>query len=235
MHLLLFSNSTNPAEKYLEYTLSYIDTFLVKAGRKALFIPYAGISSGFDAYSDMVQKSLEKISLEINSIHKIDDKKKAIKTAEIVIIGGGNTFYLLKCLQDEGLLDVIRKAVIHDTLYIGWSAGSNLACPTIRTTNDMPIVQPLNLNALNLIPFQINPHYTDFHPPGHAGETREMRIKEFLLVNRQLYVIGLREGTLLHIKDKEISLLGSKSCKIFKYGQDPFEVDIGENLDFLMQ
>jgi dipeptidase E len=235
IQLLLFSNSTNSGEKYLEYTFPYIDTFLKNARRHALFIPYAGISLGYDTYSELVQKTLSELSVGIQSIHTFADKKQAVHKAELIIVGGGNTFHLLKFLQDEDLLDEIRKRARNGMPYIGWSAGSNLACPTICTTNDMPIVQPSNFNALNLIPFQINPHYTDFYPLDHAGETREMRIQEFLLVNRHLYAIGLREGTLLHINGNTIKLLGKKSCRVFKYGLEPFEIDPGENLDFLMQ
>ena len=235
MQLLLFSNSTNAGEEYLGYTLSYIDSFLQGVERKALFIPFAGISLGFDAYFEIVQKQLSKVSVQLSSIHQFTDKRKAVKEASIIITGGGNTFYLLKSLQDEDLMECIREQVKSGTPYIGWSAGSNLACPTIRTTNDMPIVQPHDFNALNLIPFQINPHYTDFKQEGHAGETREMRINEFLLANRQIYVAGLREGTLLQVINNKLELLGDKSCRIFRYNKSPFEVNSGEKLDFLMQ
>ncbi len=235
MRLLLFSNSTNTGEEYLGYTLPYIDTFLGGIERKALFIPYAGISLGFDAYFEMVKKQVSKLSVQLISIHHIDNKEQAVKEAKIIITGGGNTFHLLKSLQDEGLIDRIRSQVQNGIPYIGWSAGSNLACPTIRTTNDMPIVEPEDFGALNLIPFQINPHYTDFQQAGHAGETREMRLQEFILVNRQMYVAGLREGTLFRIVDEKIELLGKKSCRIFRYDQIPVEINPGENLDFLMQ
>ncbi len=235
MHLLLFSNSTNAGEKYLNYTLPYINSFLGESIREALFIPYAGISVSFDAYYKMVDKQLKTIAIRLNSIHRIVDKKHAIQEARCIITGGGNTFYLLKLLQNKKLMQILASRVKNGTPYIGWSAGSNLACPTIRTTNDMPIVQPKNFDALNLIPFQINPHFTDFKQPGHAGETREMRIEEFILVNRQLYVVGLREGTLLHIDGAKVELIGNKSCRIFRNGHIPREINPGENLNFLMQ
>ena len=235
MRLLLFSNSTNIGEEYLGFTLPYIDSFLGGIERKALFIPYAGITPGFDAYSEMVKEELSLISVQVESVHQYRDKKQAVRNAGIIIMGGGNTFYLLKLLQDEGLIKIITERVNEGIPYIGWSAGSNLACPTIRTTNDMPIVQPDNLNALNLIPFQINPHFSDFHPPGHAGETREMRINEFILANQQIYIAGLREGTLLQMTGNKLELLGNKSCRIFHFNKIPFEVNPGEKLDFLMQ
>lgn len=235
MRLLLFGNSTNTGEEYLSYTLPYIDSFLQGVERKALFIPYAGISPGFDPYFKMVEKQLNLVSVQLSSVHQFSDKKQAVKEAQVIITGGGNTFCLLKSLQDENLIETIREKLQSGTSYIGWSAGSNLACPTIRTTNDMPVVQPENFNALNLISFQINPHYTDYKQADHAGETREMRINEFILMNRELYVTGLREGTLLQIIDNKIELMGDKPCRIFHYNQAPFEVNPGEKLDFLMQ
>jgi len=233
--LLLFSNSTNAGEDYMAYTLPHISSFLGGTTKKALFIPFAGFSLGFDSYYTLVKDRLEKISVKINPLHTLKDKKKAIQDAEIIIVGGGNTFYLLKSLQDADLLHEVSDAVKKGCLYIGWSAGANLACPTICTTNDMPVVQPVNLNALALIPFQINPHFTDFHPPGHAGETRETRLNEYILVNRNTYVAGLREGTLFRVADDQINLAGNKPCRIFHYGNEPFEAEPGENMNFLMQ
>ncbi len=235
MQLLLFSNSTNAGEGYLEYTLPYIRSFLGSTNKNVVFIPFAGISLGFDRYHMMVEEKLNSIGIFTKSIHRTTDKVKSIYAAEAIIVGGGNTFCLLKTLQHEKLIETIRQSVNKGIPYIGWSAGANLACPTIMTTNDMPIVQPDNFKALNLIPFQINPHFTDFQQPGHAGETRETRINEFLLMNRQVYVAGLREGTLFIIKEGKINLLGQRPCRIFKYGDEPFEKLPGENFDFLMQ
>jgi dipeptidase E len=235
MQLLLFSNSTNAGEEYLSYTHKYINNFLKHKSKKALFIPYAGISVGFDNYTEKVAACFHEHVEVFRSIHTMPDKQKALEEADLLIVGGGNTFYLLKMLQDEGLLPFIRKRVLSGLPYIGWSAGSNLACSTIRTTNDMPIVEPENLQALDLIHFQINPHYTDFNQPGHAGETREMRIEEFLLANPGMYVAGLREGTLLHCTENTIVLLGDKPCRMFRFGQTPKELQPGENLNFLIQ
>lgn len=235
MRLLLFSNSTNAGEEYLSYTLPYIEDFLLENEKSALFIPFAGITPGFDNYEKMVSEKLKTLGISIESLHRIGNKTEAILNAKCIIVGGGNTFHLLKTLQDYNLPEAIRKSVLEGTPYIGWSAGSNITCPTIRTTNDMPIAEPKSFTALQLIPFQINPHYTDYIDKKHAGETREMRIEEFLLVNHNVFVAGLREGTLFTINNNSINLLGEKPCRIFKHDQEPQEVFAGDNLSFLMQ
>lgn len=235
MRLLLFSNSTNAGEEYLKYTLPYINNFLAGNIRKALFVPFAGIAPGFDNYEKMVGEKLDTIGIHIESLHNFEKITEAVQSAECIIVGGGNTFHLLKSIQDSELLEPIKTRILEGIPYIGWSAGSNMVCPTIRTTNDMPVIEPKSFSALNLIPFQINPHYTDYIDKKHAGETREMRIEEFLIINREIYVAGLREGTLLHIEDDSINLLGDKPCRIFRYGKDPVEVRAGDNLSFLMQ
>jgi dipeptidase E len=236
MRLLLFSNSTNTGESYLNYTLPYIEKFLAPASHHALFIPYAGISVGYDAYFEMVRDMLGNKNIQlISSIHRSKDKKKAVRNATVIIIGGGNTFYLLKALQDENLLGLIRERILDGVPYIGWSAGANVVCPTIRTTNDMPIVEPESFNALDLIPFQINPHYTDFVQKDHAGESRDTRIAEFILVNQTIPVVGLREGTLLQVEGSEITLKGNKNCRIFRYKSETIEISPGEDLNFLMK
>ncbi|MBN1598388.1 MAG: dipeptidase PepE [Bacteroidales bacterium] len=235
MRLLLFSNSTNAGEEYLAYTLPYIKDFLGNGNHKAVFIPYAGISLGYDAYFNLVYEKLIQINIELLSMHSVRDKKKAINNSEVLITGGGNTFCLLKSLQENKLLDLIRKKVKSGTPYIGWSAGANLACPTIKTTNDMPIAEPAGFNALNLVPFQINPHFSDYVQEGFAGESRETRIEEFLLLHQNKYVAGLREGTLIKVDDNEVELLGNKPCRIFRYGYKPYEVNPFDNLFFLMQ
>jgi dipeptidase E len=235
MRLLLFSNSTNPGEEYLGYTISYIHDFIKDQVKSALFIPFAGVSISYDNYFQRVCDSLSGIDIQLDALHKQSDMIKATQNAEAIIVGGGNSFALLKSLQDLHLIDVIGEKVKRGTKYIGWSAGANLACPTIRTTNDMPIVEPNGLKALNLIPFQINPHFTDYRQPGHTGETREMRIEEFLLLNQHMYVAGLREGTLMHIDNGHIELLGNRQCRVFNYNKEPVELRPGDNLDFLLQ
>lgn len=167
------------------------------------------------------------------SIHKEADPVKAVQEAEAIAVGGGNTFYLVYMMHKLGLMNVIRQKVLEGTPYIGWSAGSNVACPTLRTTNDMPIIQPASFDCLNIIPFQINPHYLDAHPEGHGGETRQQRIEEFLTVNREVTVVGLREASLLEIHGEKIFLKGRKPMRIFIHGTEPREVETGSDVSFL--
>jgi dipeptidase E len=172
----------------------------------------------------------DKLGLELVSVHRFDDPLKAVSEAQCVATGGGNTFHLVAELHSHGLMEAIHNMVIGGMPYMGWSAGSNVACPSLRTTNDMPIIQPLSFDCMNLVPFQINPHYLDANPEGHAGETREQRIEEFLAINRDVTVVGLREGGLLEMDGNKMELKGKKSLRVFRYGQAPVEVNPGADL-----
>ena len=151
----------------------------------------------------------------------------AVRNATAIAVGGGNTFHLVKMMHETGIMPEIREKVLKGTPYMGWSAGSNVACPTMRTTNDMPISEPPSLNCMGLIPFQINPHYLDANPAGHGGETREQRINEFLTVNRDIYVAGLREACLLEVGEGKIELKGSRPMRVFRFGSEPAEYQPG--------
>ncbi len=234
MRLLLISNSTNAGEEYLAYPGQAIRDFLGTKKVNAVFVPYAGVTVSFNDYEAKVRKRFNEIGHDIKSIHHFSDPADAIRNAGAIIIGGGNTFRLAELLHKNGLVEIIKKSVQEGTPYIGWSAGANVACPTICTTNDMPVVQPESFSSLNLVSFQINPHYLDSNPDGHAGETREMRIKEYTELNRDVYVAGLREGSMLLVEGNNIQLTGSKNMRIFKYGLVPVEVGSGDNLDFLV-
>lgn len=233
MRLLLLSNSSNPGEPYLNYPKVQIKLFLGDKPVRTLFIPYAAVTFSFDEYESLVKERFAEIGHSVTSIHHFENPVEAVESAEAIVIGGGNTFHLLRLLQQNKLLRVIRKRVIEGIPYIGWSAGANMACPTISTTNDMPIVETENFNALDLIPFQINPHYTDFAISGHGGETRDQRIAEFLVANPSKIVVGLREGTMLNYESKKLTLIGEKTAKIFKRASS-YEVDSKTNLDFLI-
>ncbi len=235
MRLLLLSNSTNPGEAYLDYPKHAIKDFLGEKPVKVLFIPYAAVTFSFDEYEAKVSARFQEIGHQIVSIHHFKDPAKAIEEAEAIAIGGGNTWKLVRLLQEYDLMSPIRDKVMDGTPYIGWSAGSNVACPTMRTTNDMPIIQPYSFDTLSLIPFQINPHFTDFHPAGHGGETREDRIMEFLELDPDMYVVGLREGTMLRREEDKLQLIGEKTARIFKQRRKPEELSSDHDLSFLLE
>lgn len=214
MNLLLLSNSRSPDGGYLTHAGEAITE--VAGGRKrAIFIPYAGVTISWDDYTKKVQGVFSPLGIEVTSAHRAEDPAALVAQAEIIVVGGGNTFNLLKCCRDAGLLPLIASRVKAGAPYIGWSAGSNLACPTICTTNDMPIIDPGGLGALGLVPFQINPHYTEAHPPGHRGETRLQRLREFCTLNPQVPVLGLPEGTGLRIHDDKRTLQGREPARWF--------------------
>jgi dipeptidase E len=235
MRLLLISNSTNPGEPYLDYPKNRIREFLGPVPVNALFLPYAAVTFSYDEYEAKVSERFREIGHDVTSIHRFKDPVAAVENAAAIIVGGGNTWKLLKMILDNNLVDSVRKRVRSGIPYIGWSAGSNVACPTIRTTNDMPILEPLSFNAFNLVPFQINPHYLDANPEGHAGETREQRIEEFIEVNPDVWVAGLREGTMLLVEKEKIRLFGPRKARVFKKGNIPRELGEDDDFSFLLQ
>lgn len=234
MKLLLISNSTNPGEAYLSYPKQNIKEFLGDKPAEVLFIPYAAVTFSYNEYEAKVNNALKDTGHQVKGIHHFADPVKAVKEAKAIAVGGGNTWKLVRTMRDNHLLEAIREKVLAGTPYMGWSAGSNVACPTLRTTNDMPIIDPKGFDTLNLVPFQINPHYLDDNPANHGGETREVRIKEFIEQNKELYVVGLREGTMLHIEDKNIQLIGSRPARIFKHGIETKELTAQDDFTFLM-
>ncbi len=234
MKLLLISNSTNAGEAYLDYPKSNIKDFLGAKPVNALFIPFAGVTFSYDKYEQKVKERFEEIGHNLKSIHHFENATEAVEKAEAIVVGGGNTWHLVRTLRDLNLFGAIAKKVKEGMPYIGWSAGSNIACPTLKTTNDMPIIDPLGFDTLNLVPFQINPHYLDANPDGHAGETREQRIEEFLEVNPTTYVLGLREGTMLKIENQKMELIGKKSLRIFKKGTEAKELNASDDLSYLL-
>ncbi len=234
MKLLLISNSTNAGEAYLDYPKQQIRDFLGEKPVKALFIPYAAVTFSFSDYEKKVSERFREVGHNIVSIHRFDDPVRAVKEAHAIVVGGGNTWQLTRMMQEQGLIFPVSDKVKNGIPYIGWSAGSNVACPTLKTTNDMPIVEPKTFSTFNLLKFQINPHYLDVNPEGHAGETREMRIKEFLVANPDIYVIGLREGTMLRIEEGKIDLIGPRPARIFRKGEKPIDLPPGEDFSFLL-
>ncbi|MFZ5428847.1 MAG: dipeptidase PepE [Bacteroidota bacterium] len=235
MRLLLISNSTMPGEPYLDYPKHEMKKFLGEKPVKALFIPYAAVTFSFDLYVEKVQERFAEIGHSVVGIHTFDDPVAAVHQAEAIVVGGGNTWQLVRMMHDNHLMNPIREKVVAGTPYIGWSAGSNVACPTLRTTNDMPIIDPKGFDTMNMVPFQINPHYLDANPDGHAGETREQRIQEFLEINPNCYVVGLREGTMLLREEQSLRLIGSRTARIFKKGKDPVELTDKDDFSFLLK
>jgi dipeptidase E len=226
--ILLISNSTLYGSGYLDHAEAEIRSFLGDVTR-VLFVPFA--LHDRDTYAAGAQRRFEKMGYELWSVHTAVNPVQAVNDTGAVFIGGGNTFRLLKALYDFDLLDPIRKRVAAGMPYIGSSAGSNVAGPTIKTTNDMPIVEPPSFDALGLVPFQINPHYLDPDPNSkHMGETREERILQFLEEN-DTPVIGLREGAMLRIENGETILRGSSGARIFRRGLDAVEIPPGAQVD----
>ncbi|KGD87788.1 peptidase E [Achromobacter sp. RTa] len=222
MNLLLLSNSSSDAG-YLVHALSDIRelTAALPQGAPAVFVPYAGVTRDWDDYTALVASALAGTGLDIQGLHRAEDPVAALESAAVIIVGGGNTFNLLGQLRRQGLLEVIVRCVRQGAAYLGWSAGSNLTCPSICTTNDMPITDPQGFDALGLLSFQINPHYTNAHPPGHRGETRAQRLAEFCALNPRMPVLGLPEGSGLRIRGGDISLIGPHDAPLFLGKEEP--------------
>jgi dipeptidase E len=233
--LLLFSNGSEligltPAV----FAHDALKDFLGSRVRRVLFVPFAAVVRTEDEYLARVRNNFGPLGYEVESIHQAADARAAVESADAIAVGGGNTFHLLRGLYRADVVELIRERVASGLPYVGWSAGSNVACPTIRTTNDMPIVEPPTLDALNLVPFQINPHYTDFHIEGHMGETRDERLKEFAHANPGVRVIGIREGTMLRVEGDEIRLIGGKPARLFLKGEEPRDIAPEESFSFLL-
>jgi dipeptidase E len=229
--VLLISNSTLHGSGYLDHAEGEIRTFL-RSVRSVLFVPYALYDR--DAYTAMAQERFERMGYALSSIHSAGDPQQAVTNAEAIFVGGGNTFRLLKALYDADVLNAIHQRVGEGMPYVGSSAGSNVAGPTIKTTKDMPIVQPPSFDALGLVPFQISPHFLDPDPNStHMGETQEERILQFLEEN-DTPVAGLREGAIVWAENGSYILKGSSGARIFRKGVEPVETLPGDHLDDLV-
>ena len=213
MNLLLLSNSTNYGEPYMQWCSSTITSF-VKDSSSIMFIPYAGVGLSYDDYTKKVNHALSSFDIQVTNLDNFDDKKNALKDSSAIFVGGGNTFHLLKMLQQFDLVETIQQLVENGVPYVGWSAGSNIASPTICTTNDMPIVEPKSFDSLSLIPFQINPHYTEKSIPDHGGESRIQRLTEFLAANPDQKVIALPESSYLVSNGIQLIYNGKSDGKI---------------------
>jgi dipeptidase E len=229
--ILLISNSTVHGRGYLDHVEQQIKSFLGPA-RKVLFFPFALFER--DDYAAKARARFAAMGYSLETAHAVSDPHKAIEETDGIFIGGGNTFRLLKALEDLDLLDPIRRKVKDGTPYIGSSAGSNVAGPTIKTTKDMPIVQPRSFDSLGIVPFQISPHFQDPDPNSkHMGETQEERIVQFLEEN-ETPVVGIREGAWLVCEKGAVTLRGEAGARIFRRGKIPVEAKPGDNIGQLV-
>ncbi|SUJ23204.1 Peptidase E [Sphingobacterium spiritivorum] len=227
IRLMVISTSTVYGSDFLVYIRDRIADFIGE--KQILFIPYArpsGIS--YDDYTSKVSQALASLGIAVRGIHEFENPAQAIREASSIFTGGGNTFLLLKTLQEKGLLSVLKEEIEKGKPYVGTSAGSNLTGLTISTTNDMPIVYPQGFDALQILPFNINPHYLDPDPNStHKGETRETRIQEFHVYNAQP-VLGIREGSWLEVESGQIVLAGNLTARLFRQGAAPVELSPGQ-------
>lgn len=234
MRLLLLSNSTMPGTGFFTWPRPHVKEFLGKEVRDLVFIPFAAVTLSFDAYEDTVCRAFEAMGYALKSVHRASDKKSLVRNAEAIVVGGGNTFALLSRMYDEDLLDDVRAKVEEGSPYIGWSAGANLACPTLKTTNDMPVVMPPSFDALKLVPFQINPHYHEMKFQNQGGETRKERLEEFLLLNPGSKVIGLPEGMFLRREGSSLKTGGDGTAKLYAAGKPPADLRPGTDVSYLL-
>lgn len=231
--IILASTSTVHGGAYLEYLLPFLKNHFSDC-KNLLFIPFAkpgGISH--DDYTNKVKDAFAEINIQVTGLHEYENKKQAIKNAEAIFTGGGNTFLLVSQLYNYDLIAILKDTIESGVPYLGTSAGSNIGGLTMNTTNDMPIVLPKSFNTLGLIPFNLNPHYLDpIQGSTHMGETRETRIKEFHTISN-IPVLGLREGSWLEIYGKDVWLKGNLTARLFTPKETPVEIENESNLNFI--
>lgn len=239
MNVLLFSNGKIAGNtSLLEFGKEWVAEAIERTGaRKLLFIPFAMIRGQYDDRAEQLNEVVAPLGATVTSIHHAEDPVKAVNDADGFVVSGGNTWVLNKLLHDQGLIGPLRNAILkQNKLFIGWSAGTNIACPTIRTTNDMPIVSAVILPSLNLVPFQINPHYIEANISGHMGETRDERIEEFLIQNPHEIVVGIPEGTMLKVEGEVLSYHSATGAplKLFKHQQEAQYFQTGDDIQSFM-
>ncbi len=234
MRLLLLSNSRNPGGGWLDHAGRELADFFGPPGGKnagpLLFFPFAAVSMSFDTYTAMARRRFARMGYEVVGAHRV----RSSRAIAGFIAGGGNTFRLLHEMQRRGWLAKTRSEVRRGKPYAGWSAGANLACQTIRTTNDMPVIEPRSLAAMGLLPFQLNPHYTERSLARHGGETRDQRIAQFQRLNPGVPVLGLREGSLLRLEGRRLELRLGRGARLFS-GRRKTDYPAGTDLSFLLR
>ncbi len=230
MQVLMLSSSRYADHPYLGYAQDMLKSHFANIS-ELIFIPYAGVTLDYDDYTQKVQEALP--WLNVTGLHTTSDPVAAVNHAQAIAVGGGNTFHLLHELYALQLIEPIQTKVKAGMPYAGWSAGSNICGASIRTTNDMPIIEPPSFAALGFLPFQLNPHYSDYHPPGFHGETRDQRLQEFCVVNPSTPVVAIREGSALKLDGKRLTLEGDLDGFIF-LGQDKIPVAAQSDLSHLL-
>jgi len=233
-HILAFSSSRTGNSAYLEMAVPAIDEFLNNPTANIAFIPFASAGNDHEEYTAKVRAALPGTYTILTVTH--DNVTTVIAAADVIMVGGGNTFKLLHDLYATGALELIQQKVNSGTPYIGWSAGSNITGATICTTNDMPIINPGSFEALGFFPFQINPHYHNIFVPGFNGETRDQRLEEFLQLNPQVPIVALPEGTALVLQNGHLQLTGSTAAFVLRYTNNALVktvVEPGADLGYL--
>lgn len=238
INVLALSSSRAGGGGYLEAAAPLIKDFLGTAAKKVAFIPFAAVDRKYEDYTAMVREGLKGLPHTVETVMP-QKAKEVIEGADVIMIGGGNTFKLLHDLYDLNLVDLIQSKVQSGVPYIGWSAGANITGCTISTTNDMPIIQPQSFRALAFFPFQINPHYLNQNVAGHHGETRDQRLTEFLQLNPAIPIVALPEGTALQLKNGVLTNLGSAPAVLFTIKEgaampEKKEIEPGTNLASLL-
>ena len=224
-----------PGTSFFTWPKMHVKDFLERQIREVVFIPFAAVTLSLDAYEDTVSRAFETMGYKVKSVHRVQDKKALIRNAQAIIVGGGNTFALLKRMYDADLLEVVRSTVADGVPYVGWSAGANLACPTLKTTNDMPVVMPPSFDALNLVPFQINPHYHELKFENQGGETRRERLQEFVLLNPTVKVIGLPEGMFIRREGASLKIGGDGTAKLYAYEKPIVDLRPGTDISEMVR
>lgn len=234
--ILAFSSSRVGTSGYLENAVPVIDAYLGKEPLNIAFIPFASVDENYEEYISLVRKGLSRLKHTINLVTHVQ-AITIIESSDVIMVGGGNTFKLLHDLYSNRLLDAIRDKVSAGTPYIGWSAGSNITGANIKTTNDMPVIEPESFNALGLFPFQINPHYYNVKIEGQNGETRDQRLKEFIMINPHAAVVGLPEGTALKSENGVLTLVGETGGVLFAMEDGVVvkkQIEAGEDISYLL-
>lgn len=232
--ILAFSSSRTGSSAYLEMAAPVIHNFINNPTATIAFIPFASAANDFEEYTAKVRAALPATYNIITATH--ENALEVIAAADVIMVGGGNTFKLLHDLYATGALELIKQKVNSGTAYIGWSAGSNITGATICTTNDMPIINPGSFDALGFFPFQINPHYYNVAVPGFNGETRDQRLDEFLMLNPQVPIVALPEGTALLLQNGHLQLTGSTAAYILSYANNALvktNIEPGADLSYL--